>query len=146
MAREEEEIELNRTLKRLRLKIDVLRHLSDVGYQSLQYDVLQSEFRKQSIPVQDEFDGTFQALVLLSPFLDLKALLTQLSLLPPSTQDATTPPVGLLSLRDYSVIQAAIEVCLCWCLYPIISSLPPLTTRRCTKTLKSTLLYTSEVT
>ncbi|TMW58715.1 hypothetical protein Poli38472_010274 [Pythium oligandrum] len=49
-------------------------------------------------------------------------------------------PAGLLSLRDYSVLQAAIEVFFCWSMFPMVDRgiLLPVGRRRPTKTLAIT--------
>ncbi|RLN89601.1 hypothetical protein BBJ28_00011587, partial [Nothophytophthora sp. Chile5] len=59
-----------------------------------------------------------------------------------------TAPAGLLSLRDYSVLQAAVELLFCWSAHPRVASgiLLPIEKRRPTRTLdisKSVLLWGS---
>ncbi|CAH0479248.1 unnamed protein product [Peronospora belbahrii] len=52
--------------------------------------------------------------------------------------DKPKAPVGLLSLRDYSVLQAAIELLFCWGAYPRVAAgvLMPIEKRRPTRTLE----------
>ncbi|KAH7484168.1 Transport and Golgi organization protein 6-like protein [Phytophthora ramorum] len=59
---------------------------------------------------------------------------------PPTPRQAEKPmaPAGLLSLRDYSVLQAAVELLFCWGAYPRVAAgmLLPLEKRRATRTLE----------
>ena len=54
-------------------------------------------------------------------------------------EDKPKAPLGLLSLRDYSVLQAAIEVLFCWAAYPRVAAgvLLPVEKRKHTRTLAS---------
>ncbi|KAE9193999.1 hypothetical protein PF004_g20853 [Phytophthora fragariae] len=59
---------------------------------------------------------------------------------PQTSQQAEKPkaPAGLLSLRDYSVLQAAVELLFCWGAYPrvVAGVLMPIEKRRPTRTLE----------
>ncbi|KAG7379908.1 hypothetical protein PHYPSEUDO_008030 [Phytophthora pseudosyringae] len=82
---------------------------------------------------------TFQRLCLCMTRLD--ALEAQEREMGPQTpRQAETPkaPAGLLSLRDYSVLQAAVELLFCWGAYPRVAAgvLMPIEKRRPTRTLE----------
>ena len=63
---------------------------------------------------------------------------------PPTCRHVQEPkaPAGLLSLRDYSVVQAAVEVLFCWGAHPRVAAgvLVPIEKRRRTRTLESKTL------
>jgi hypothetical protein len=63
----------------------------------------------------------------------------------PASGRAPPAPAGLLSLRDYAVLQAAVEVFFCWSVFPCVEEglVLPLDRRRPTKTLESTYILGS---
>ncbi|KAG3165333.1 hypothetical protein PI124_g1341 [Phytophthora idaei] len=83
---------------------------------------------------------TFQRLCLCMTRLDQLEAQERKKMGPQTPQQAEKPkaPAGLLSLRDYSVLQAAVELLFCWGVYPRVAAgvLMPIEKRRPTRTLE----------
>ncbi|RLN45153.1 hypothetical protein BBJ29_003334 [Phytophthora kernoviae] len=83
---------------------------------------------------------TFQRLCACMTRLDEFEVQSKKKMGPKTMRQAERPtaPAGLLSLRDYSVLQAAVEMLYCWGVYPRVASgvLLPIDKRRPTKTLE----------
>lgn len=84
---------------------------------------------------------TFQRLYLCMTRLDQLEAQERERMRPQTPRQAEKPkaPAGLLSLRDYSVLQAAVELLFCWGAYPRVTAgvLLPIEKRRPTRTLES---------
>ncbi|ETL39311.1 hypothetical protein L916_09327 [Phytophthora nicotianae] len=83
---------------------------------------------------------TFQRLSLCMTRLDQLEAQERKRTGPPTTRQAEKPkaPAGLLSLRDYSVLQAAVELLFCWGAHPRVAAgiLMPIEKRKPTRTLE----------
>ncbi|KAL7694463.1 putative target SNARE coiled-coil domain, RNA polymerase II assembly factor Rtp1 domain 2 [Plasmopara halstedii] len=150
----EPEQQLQALMRSLRLFVDTLRDIKNTEDNDAIASNIVKAVRKfcelpeasNGLQLQDEawrhgLVPTFQRLYVCMTRLDeLEAMETEVRFEQRTSRGDEKPkaPAGLLSLRDYSVLQAAVELLFCWTAYPRVAAgiLIPIEKRRPTRTLK----------